>query len=341
MTTDNQEQQQDDQITLEPAVAEVAAAPAGGTPAPPPDPKMDDYDARLSKLNEAIQNADTGRVRRMLTEERDKLSEERTRYQLRDILTAPERESEPAPDAPRMNETKDGWQIDVPDTFSASLKPLAAEYAEDMGRAAHDAGIPAEEANTLFEFVSQHASQQIEGLNIANEREVIAHMQHKYGATEAAAIVTAAQAAFKQLPKSVQDYLDHPNPDNTRLTNSPSVLLMLALWGSGHTRLTPENATKELARLRASKEYVSGHKLTLEKAHLLQTMISRAKRQGERADATPKAAAKVAPAATSKLEAELKTIRMDKGYWDKSAANHRALTSRVAQIYAELHPEGS
>jgi len=108
--------------------------------------------------------------------------------------------------------------------------------------------------------VSQHASQQIEGLNIANEREVLAHMSHTYGATEAKAIVTAAQAAFKQLPKGVQDYLDQPNPDNTRLTNSPSVLLMLALWGSGHTRLTPEAATKELQRLRTSKEYVACHR---------------------------------------------------------------------------------
>jgi hypothetical protein len=103
-------------------------------------------------------------------------------------LNAPERESEPAPNAPRMNETKGGWQIDVPDTFSSSLKPLALEYAEDMGRAAHDAGIPAEEANTLFEFVSQHARQQLKGLNIANEREVLAHLSHMYGDTEAKAI---------------------------------------------------------------------------------------------------------------------------------------------------------
>jgi hypothetical protein len=51
----------------------------------------------------------------------------------------------------------------------------------------------------------------------------------------------------------------------------------------------------------------------------------------------------VVPSAKSqgsqKLEPEAKQIRLDKGYWDKSAPSHRALQSRMADIMGQLHGE--
>ncbi len=40
--------------------------------------------------------------------------------------------------------------------------------------------------------------------------------------------------------------------------------------------------------------------------------------------------------ARQKLEAEARTIRQDKGYWDKSAPNFRALQARMGEIMRQL-----
>jgi hypothetical protein len=47
----------------------------------------------------------------------------------------------------------------------------------------------------------------------------------------------------------------------------------------------------------------------------------------------------VPPSAKTKLETELRSLRLDKAYTDRSAPNHKLVVDRVAAIYQELYPE--
>jgi hypothetical protein len=351
VTTQNQEiPSPETESTTQILPASAVDAPAAQEPRADttPAPKLSADDARIAAIEGEIAllekyaaEAETGRQRREFLTKRDALSHERSMLQIKPVLEAPERESEPAPDAPALNETRDGYQIDVPTgALASSLHPLAQEYAEDFGKIALELSIPADEANALFEYVAVHATAQLDGLNTANEREVMTYLHREYGQTAADAMVTAAQKAFATLPKSVQAWLSEPDYADRRLTNSPSVISLLALYGSGYSRLSPEAAAKELTTLRASKGYLSGDALTRDKAHLLQILAGRRAAKDTAATAAPKAKA-VPTAAKSKLETEAREIRKDAGYWSKDAPNHKALQSRMAQIMGELYPEGN
>ena len=123
-----------------------------------------------------------------------------------------------------------------------------------------------DEANALFEYVAVLASTQLEGLNTADERQVMTHLHHLYGHTAADAMVTAARKTFATLRKDVQAWLAAPDILGQRLTNSPAVISLLALYGSGYSRLSPEAAAKELETLRKGKGYLAGDALTRDKA---------------------------------------------------------------------------
>jgi len=145
----------------------------------------------------------------------------------------------------------------VPEQF----KDEAAAYHEDISAIARDAGIPAAEAEVLLHLamgdtldaVSKDMSAvlspgQLPGPNLANPQECRAILRNRFG--DAAAIIEkAAIEEFRSLPKSVQAYLDKDHGDGRLLTNSPSVLLMLAVKRLGWTRLSQESAQKELEKL--------------------------------------------------------------------------------------------
>ncbi len=280
----------------------------------------------------------------------------------------------------------------VPQQFKAD----ADAYRTDMVNIARDAGIPPAEAEVLLhlaigdtmEAVSKDQNAvlgpgQLPGPDLANPRACMTILRHRFGETAAAVIVKTAQEEFRSLPQSVRDYLDHDNGDGRLLTNSPSVLLMLAVKRLGWTRISQEGAQKELNALNDKSKALEPaeqkrmNELVIKKQELArlhgelqpseQRELDALKRRGQKLDAfdlvkrqvlshitgrgkssehkglaeaaKSKSTPKAAPSATAKLEAELKTIRLDKGYWDKSAPNHKALQARVAAIYSELYLE--
>jgi hypothetical protein len=101
--------------------------------------------------------------------------------------------------------------------------------------------------------------------------------------------------------------------------------------------MSPAKAAAEVERITKLDQYRRGDKLTIDHLNVPRKIASR----DQRPDLAPKA-----PVVKSgktmgreKLEAEAKQIRLDKGYWDKSAPNFRALQARMGEIMRHLSGE--
>jgi hypothetical protein len=234
-----------------------------------------------------------------------------------------EPESEkPAPGGPPV-------ALAVPPLLTASQQPIVESYTASMGEIAAEIGMPAEEAQTLLDFVIGGATQTLDGLDTSNKEEVITHMHSIYGeATDG--IIAGAQARFKKLPEGVQMWLDRTTEDGQCLANHPSVLVMLSLWNGGYSKLTPEAAAKELAQHRATKEYLAGDRLKLEKVRLL-TMIATRGQDG----AEMPMPAKAAPAAKSAVQKEIDAIRKNPDYIGLDSRKRAPLVARMGRLMSQ------
>ena len=250
--------------------------------------------------------------------------------------------NKPAPGGPPV-------ALAVPPLLTASQLPQAEGYTQDMGEIAAEMGMPAEEAQTLLDFVIGGATQTLEGLNTENKAEVIAHMHSIYGATNADAIIAGAKAGFAKLPAGVQAWLDQTTDDGQCLGNHPSVLVMLSLWNGGYSKLTPEAAARELAQHRATKEYLAGDRFKLEKVRLL-TMIATRGQSDEMEMPSPRGGTPApkgtkptherlgAPQANQQtVQAEIAKIRADKNYTSMDSKLRKPLVERMAALQAQLH----
>jgi hypothetical protein len=227
-------------------------------------------------------------------------------------------------------------EIQVPADLTASQKEIAGGYAQDIGAIASEAGIPGEQANDLFAHILDLDLTMTPGIDGSNRAESMSVLNHHYGEAEAKRLVQDANRAVRRLPASVKAWLEQRDAVGRALGDVPSVVAGLAAWERGDLRLSPADARKELARVRASKEYGEGKASAVDRVRLLSRVAARG------ADQQPpsgKAHRPVAPSRKGKLEAELSRLRMDEGYTDKGRANHKQILARVQEIYRELHPD--
>jgi hypothetical protein len=241
----------------------------------------------------------------------------------RDAAT-PDEQQKPDPTGPPV-------ELTVTPMLTAEQTKIAEGYTADMGEIAAEMGMPAEEAQVLLDFVIDGAVQTLEGLDTSNQEECVTHLKSLYGETSGDAIITGAREGFKKLPEGVQAWLDHTTDDGQVLGNHPSVLVMLSLWNGGYSKLSPEQASKELAQQRASKSYMTGDRMTLDKVRLL-GMIATRGQGGEMPMPS-----KVAPAAKSAVQAEIDKIRSDKNYTSIDAKVRAPLVARMNSLMAQLH----
>jgi hypothetical protein len=222
-------------------------------------------------------------------------------------------------------------ELEIPPMLDAGQIKIAEGYTQDMGVIAGELGMPAEEAQTLLDFVIDGAVQTLEGLDTTNQDECITHLRSLYGETEANSIIQGARAGFARLPEGVQAWLDQTTSNGQILGNHPAVLSMLALWNGGFSKLTPEDAARELAQHRASKSYMSGNRLTLDKVRLLGMIATRGQ------DGEMSMPAKAAPVAVSAVQKEINKIRSDKNYTSMDKKVRQPLVARMNELMSQLH----
>ena len=315
-------------------------------PAPEPTVEQQRIDAIESELenytDEKIAALERGSQRIAARGKRTALMNEKSMIQLKPVLDAPERASEPA------DEPEPRTEITLETPVSKEYEEAARAYAADAAAIGKVAGIEPSEMNVLFNFIADGAvmaaeadaaaalhPSQIPGPDIANRRACETILHRRFG-NMASRIIEDAVIEFKKLPASVQRWLDTDHGDGRLVSNHPDLIIGLALRKNGFSKLTPEAAERELNVLRGQKTLDA---LGKAKIRMLALVAARGKSSDHASltEALKSKGAKPALSTKSKLEAELKTIRLEKGYWDRSAANHKALTSRMAQIMAELH----
>ena len=143
---------------------------------------------------------------------------------------------------------------------------------------------------------------------------------------------------MKRLSPAIRAYLDQPmDAMGARLGDMPAVIIAPAHLHRGDLNLSPAQAQAEIKKLRGDKAYVTGDRATVDRVRVLSRIASRGDRNEVpmRSHAVPNTKSQ----GRGKLEAEAEQIRLDKGYWDKAAPNHRALQARMAELMQQLSQE--
>jgi hypothetical protein len=144
--------------------------------------------------------------------------------------------------------------------------------------------------------------------------------------------------------------------NKTGAGNQLSVLEALGMIACGDMSKKPEVAAKILETMRRDPKsplrdpYHKGHRLAVQQAKVLADVVDRrdkfiAKNGGSRqadvkelvADRTAKEP--VGDSAEAKIDAELRQLRLDPAYMDKSKANHKVVVERVRELYRQRWPD--
>jgi hypothetical protein len=229
---------------------------------------------------------------------------------------------------------------------------LAAGYHQMATELSRDANIPAGEAEIMLHLAIGGAAEavgrdlgaalspgQVPGVDLSNRQQCLTYLDRKYGTTEAKIIVERAVAEFNRLPQKWRERLDHNDGTNQLLTNSPHLLLALAMRNLGWTRQSKEAAQAELAKM-------AGKKLSafdLEKRRVLSHIVSRGQSADNKkltAALAERKAKPLPPSAEQKVRADLADLRRNKAYFDRNHPSHREVVAQVVALTAKLHPEG-
>lgn len=332
-----------------------APKPAPATPAGPPA----GYLSGLDITDEMIEGANwrdkdrlivaraQARETKRLADEKAKAESDASSKRAKDVVDEIVKKDKETPEEEKPTATEPGkpaFELEVPDTLTPSQREAATGYAQDVALIATEHQIPQEEATVIYETAMDIAATIMpsgEEPDLANVEECMAVMNNRWGATEVKSLVADAAKAVERLSPDVKAWLNTPNELGEKIGNSPAAVYALAMYQRGYTRMSPEKAAAEVARLRGLPQYQKGERMFTDHVALLSKIASR----GQSRELSMPAKAKPAIQSPSeigraKLEGELKTLRLDAAYSDRYAANHKQVVARVQAIMSELHPEG-
>jgi len=161
--------------------------------------------------------------------------------------------------------------------------------------------------------------------------------------------VARAQAAAKALGPKFLAWCDR-----TQVGNSPALLETLALMSDKDKILTlsPEQAAAKMKEWRSDPKSPlrnslhPEHAVTLAKARVLALLAEGKGRQGnveemvaDRQERDKQEKDGGLDPATERIDAELRQLRLDPAYFDKSKPNHKAVIERVRELYRLRYPD--
>lgn len=287
------------------------------------------------------QARETKRLAEEKTKAESDASSKRAKDAVDELVEKDEEEEEGAEEKP-TEPGKPAFELTVPETLTASQQAVAAGYAQDVARIATEHSIPQEEAAVIYETAMDIAATVMpsgEEPNLANRDECMQVRNGRWGTEATKELVADANKAVARLGADVRAWLNTPNEVGEVIGNSPAAVYALAAYQRGYTRMSPEKAASEVARLRGLKQYQAGDKVFTDQVALLSKIAHRGKSNELKMPAKTPVVKSGATMGREKLDAEARTIRQDKGYWDKSAPNFRALQARVGEIMRELADE--
>jgi hypothetical protein len=258
--------------------------------------------------------------------------------------TRPEEEGQEGP-------ADDGYTPEIPGHV-----PQSAQYDENVQGALQElGGILRESAiapevgqgyvDIYAEYAMEHPATEVDPMNPGA---VHAQLRSLWGETYGTRWGHVQKAWNAMSPKTqdwIADHAEHPI----------AMFRTLAAIGSGTFSISQEQAQAAVDKMRADKKsplYDLSHKehrLHRDTFRNLSLVANRQKieapkglsaRQGNVEEMVADRSAKepAGDSAEGKLDAEITAIRMDKGYWNSGAANHKALVARMRELMRRRWP---
>ena len=221
--------------------------------------------------------------------------------------------------------------------------PQASEHLAEVSAALDDTRIVPQAKQRLVDLAMElHAADLDLGVNLWNREANEGVLKQRWGAAYGER-VARAQAAAKALGPKFLAWCDR-----TQAGNSPALLETLALMTDNLLGLSPQDAAAKLKGWRSDPKHPLRQSLHAE--HAMYVARARALailaegtggRQGNVEelvkDRTAKEPAGDSPEA--KIDAELRQLRLDPAYMDKSKPNHKAVIERVRELYRQRYPD--
>jgi hypothetical protein len=228
--------------------------------------------------------------------------------------------------------------------------PVAAEHLREVSTALDAVSIQPDAKQRLVDLAMDlHAADLATGMPQLWNREANEGVLRQRWGSAYDERVARAQAAAKALGLKFLAWCDR-----TQAGNSPALLETLALMADKDKLLTlsPAAAAAKMKEWRNDPKSPlrnslhPEHAVALAKARVLAIIAEGKGRQGnveelakDRQDAEAKAKGEPVDDATAKLDAEITAIRLDKGYSNPSAANHKALVARMQELKRQRWPD--
>ena len=240
------------------------------------------------------------------------------------------------PPAPAPEPT--GYTVVMPTLVTAGAAEDWSGRLESFGAVAEASGLPSATAQTLVDTFA-HTSVAFGDTRMMGEDEhtptTAERALRRYWGTEYEARIADVWKTTKANPR-LAEWLEETN-----IGNDPAAIAALALLPDA--RLSREQASAELAKVMATKEYVSGHKPTVARVALLSRLanadpaetrgrIESAERSRDTAARNAASAERLGAKQSARAEAAQLLKVIDKG----TPAERRAASARWIQLVAQI-----
>jgi len=296
-----------------------------------------EYELRqLTKARQAKESAESTARAKAVTDEVIKRGDR--------ALTAEEAASEAEAET-EAKRVEPGFELEVSELLPPDLKEEAGRYAEDLAAIGTDVGIGQTEMQVVFDTAVDIAVTLMPSgdvVNLANESECRAVMDHRWGTDAAKEIIADANKAVSRLGPDVKAWLNQVHEDGSQIGNSPATVYALAAWQRGWTGMTALKAAGEVARLRETPEYQRGDKAVTDKVAVLMKVSTKFSKNEHKSlwPDEPKPAPSPQETGRRKVEEDIAKIRSHPDYTSIDSKKRAPLVAAMRALQAQIHGNG-
>lgn len=226
--------------------------------------------------------------------------------------------------------TGEGYALSFPEGLPPSLvTEEATGLLGEFGILAKAAGVPLAEADRFVRLYTEVATTEGHAVNASSPDSVIGWLHHRWG-EEFDAKMGTVHATVQKLGPRFSQWLEA-----TRLGDDPAVLVALAEFGAGTSKLPRAEAQRQLDEIMSDPKhgYWHGSKSSVDRVRLLSEIAYAETSEAEERAKERKREQSNSP--TARLDAEIKLAEQDAAYYDSGHPGHRQAVERVTRLYRQ------
>jgi hypothetical protein len=228
----------------------------------------------------------------------------------------------------------EGYPLTFPDGLPSTLVTEdATAMLSEFGVLAKSVGVSQTEANQFVRLYTEVATSEAHAVDAGNPDSVRGWLRERWGG-EFDARLNKVHATVHKLGPKFSAWLNA-----TGLGNDPAVLVALAEYGAGTSKLPKAEAQRQLDTIMGDPKhpYWHGSKSAVDRVRLLSEAAYAETSQEVERERVRKLEDSDSP--TARLDRDIKVAEHDLAYLDGNHPDHRRAVERVTRLYRERYKE--